>query len=332
MFGALGFVWWPIGLILGVIAAASVGFAPLPPALWLVCAIIVLGILDATAGVIAWLVIAVGSLVTGQVTDWGDFRTLLGMFVLYATLPLLAHVIRPLRRMIATDAMDRFDRVCDYIMMPFFVAFAAAAMWKALNGLSGLELTSPDDLWTIRIVVIAACWLRLAMEDVAAYAYPQRSKAVQPDKLVSPGKPMTFVSIVLRLAVFVIIAAPFFGLGPITWLAALGLGIPMVLKVWEDDLPNSAFINRWFPRGLANFALLLVIGIYLSAWLLIQSNPDQPVREWYTLLLIPGILFATIELFGREGFSWPDTWKKRIAGGVIWVFAASVTAGLIVIV
>ena len=67
------------------------------------------------------------------------------------------------------------------------------------------------------------------------------------------------VSVALRTAVYVLIAIPFFGMGWVTWLSAVLLAVPMVLKVWEDDLPNAVWLNKWFPRGLTRFALLLVL-------------------------------------------------------------------------
>lgn len=329
MFGSGGFLLWFAGIGLGIGSALDAGFAALPPALPWVLAIVVLGILDATAGAIAWLTVAGLAVVTGNVTSLADIRTLLGLFVLYATLPLLAHVIRPLRRVVSRAAMDVFDRVCDYVMMPFFVAFAASSMYAALNGLSGLEVADPANAWTIRIVVVLACWMRLGLEDVAAHAYPVRSKAVQPGKLVSPGTTMALASVALRLAVFVLVAAPFFGLGWVTWTATALLAVPMLLKVREDDLPNSPALNRWFPRGLTRFFLLLVVGIYLSAWLLGQGATSDEVRQTYSIILLPGVIAGIVELFGREGGTWPDTWAKRAAGGVIWLLAAGITAGLV---
>jgi hypothetical protein len=331
MFGTGGFALWAMALLLALYGATTVGFAPFPPALPIVLAIIVLGVLDAAAGAIAWFVVAAGALVTGQLTSLADLRTLLGLFVLYATLPLLAHVIRPLRRKVLPDAMAWFDRVCDYIMMPFFVAFAAASMFKALNGLSGLELTSPDDLWSVRIAVVLACWLRLGFEDVAAHAYPMRSQLVQPEKLASQDTSMALASVALRVAVFLLIAEPFFGLGWATWVAAGLVSIPMIMKIWEDDLPNSARLNKWFPRGLGRFAMLLIIGVYLAAWVIGQASAAGQSRALFNLLLIPGIIVGVLELVGREGGDWPDTWRKRIAGGILWVLAAGITAGLIVL-
>ena len=295
-------------------------------------AIIALGILDAFAGAIAWLTITVAALVTGHLTTWPEFRTVLGLFVIFASIPLLAHVIRPLRRRIGDSWMDRFDRVADYVMPPIFLAFAASAMFKALNGLSGLELVSPEDFGEVRLVVIAAFLIRMAMEDVATYAYPVRTAEVQPEKLVSPGRRLALLSVAIRLVLFLIIAEPFFGLGWPTFISMILVGIPMVLKVYEDDLPNWVWLNKWYPRGVARFLLLLVVGIYLSFWLLGQDATDEQVRQTYSFILLPGVVSGLIELVGREGASWPENWWKRALGFLVWLFAVGVVTGVVALV
>ncbi len=332
MFGSFGFVLWGIGLALGLWSAWSTGFQALPPALPLMLAIIALGILDAAAGAIAWLTIVVGALVTGNLTTWPEFRTALGLFVIFASIPLLAHVIRPLRRRVGDSWMDRFDRIADYVMPPIFLAFAAASMFKALNGLSGLELVSSEDFGEVRVVVVVAFLIRMAMEDVATYAYPVRSAEVQPEKLVSPGKGLSLLSVAIRVGLFLIIAEPFFGLGWATYLSALLIAIPLVLKVYEDDLPNVVWLNKWYPRGVANFAMLLVVGIYVSFWLLGQDATDEQVRQTYNLILLPGIVSGLIQLVGREGGVWPDAWWKRALGFVVWLFAVGIVTGVIALV
>ena len=77
--------------------------------------------------------------------------------------------------------------------------------------------------------------------------------------------------------------------------------------------------------------MLLVIGVYLAAWVLGQLADGSQSRDVFNLLLLPGIVAGIIELIGREGGDWPDTWRKRVAGGVIWALAAGITAGLIVL-
>jgi hypothetical protein len=292
-------------------------------------AIIALGILDAAAGAVAWLTIVLAALVMGNLTTWPEIRTALGLFVIFASIPLLAHVIRPLRRRVGDSLMDRFDRVADYVMPPVFLAFAASSMFKALNGLSGLELVSSDDFAEVRLVVIGAFLVRMAMEDFATYAYPVRTAEVQPNKLTSPSRNLALFSVAIRIGVFLIIAVPFFGLGWATYLSAALVSIPLVLKVYEDDLPNWPWLNKWYPRGVAQFVMLLIIGIYISFWLLGQDATDEQVRQTYNFILLPGIISGLITLVGREGGVWPKNWWKRILGFAVWVFAVLIVTGAV---
>lgn len=329
IFGSGGFILWIFAALVGIISSFSVGFMAIPPNLTLLTIIIVLGILDAAAGMTAWLTIMILATVTGHVTSLYDLRTALGMFVLMATIPLLAHVIRPLRRKRGETNFDRLDLLADYVMPPIFLSFAAAAMFKALNGLSGLLLVDTEQAVTVQIVVIVAYLLRRGLEDVAAFAYPQRSAVVQPVSLPTPSAKFTYVSVLLRIVTFLIVAAPFFGLGPATWLAAAMLALPMALKPVEDRLPNSVALNKWYPRGVLRFAVLLVVGILLSSWLLGDQPSDGQMKGTYAVLLIPATIAAVLELFGREGFDWKESALKRVLGLLIWMVAVGLVTGLI---
>lgn len=69
--------------------------------------------------------------------------------------------------------------------------------------------------------------------------------------------------------------------------------------------------------------------MYLVAWLLGLDSSDAGTRQAYTLILVPGIIGGVIELIGREGWDWPDTWAKRIAGFAVWAFAICVVTGIL---
>jgi len=331
IFGSLGWLTWVAGAALGGLAMVSTDFTAVPPPLPIILAIIALGILDGAAGAVAWAVMSVGVIVTGNLQGLAGVRSLLGLFVLFATIPLTAHVIRPLRRKPSDTFWGRFDRFADYIMPPIFLAFLATSMFKALNGLSGLEITAPADYGEIRVVVVSAFFLRLIGEDVAVRVYPQRSTSVQPTRSVKPTKAMAWVSVLVRLGIFMLVAEPFFGLGPITYLAAFLTGVPMVLKIYEDDLPNWVWLNKWYPRGVGRFIMILVITLYISAWLLGQTFSSEDYRQAFTFILLPGVISGVLELFGREGWEWPEGWLKRILGFCVWLFAVCVVTGVIVI-
>ena len=329
MFGSGGIILWGLGLLMGVLSSVQVHYHVLPPRLSYTLIIVALGILDSAAGALAWFAMASLAYVTGHLTSWSQLRTIMGMFVLFATIVLLAHAIRPLRRRQDGSWMQRFDRLADYVMPPIFLAFAASSMFKALNGLSGLQLVSKADFGALRLTVIITFLVRLLLEDIALHLYPQRSLAAQPAKLSSPTKFAAWSAIAFKLLIFLVVAAPFFGLGFYTMLAWEITGAMLVLKLHEDKLPNFVLINKWYPRGVANFLMMLVVGIFFSG-LIVGSHPThQKVVGAFALMMIPGAIATILELLGREGWKWPETWEKRVIGAELWFVALGLVVGFL---
>jgi len=326
MFGSLGFSTWVLGLVFGLIASIVGTSSPLVPTFGALLPIVIVGTLDAGAGAVAWLVMVISAVFGGDFAGWADVRTALGLGVLATATPLLAHVIRPLRRAVITS-FDRTERVLDYVIMPVFVAFATASMLKALNGLSGLEIVSPTDVSVTRWVVGTAILVRLMCEDFAAFLYPKRMLDVQPSKLVSPGRALTGVSIFVRSLVFLVISEPFFGITSTTLAASMFLAAPKILKIWEDDLPNSSTLNRWLPRGHAQFFVLLVLGAWLTSMLLGTSPTPEDVKSSLIWILLPGVIVGIAELFGRQGGVWPNVTLKRSIGFFTWITAVAMVVG-----
>jgi len=329
MFGSGALVLWLTGLVIGIFSSHSVSYQPLPPALSLLLIIVALGILDSAIGAIAWLTMALISLSTGHIHTLADVRTLLGMFVLFSSLPLLAHAIRPLRRVTDGSFMQRFDRVADYVMPPIFVAFAASSMFKALNGLSGLQLVNSNQFGKLRITVIVFFLLRMFLEDFSHHFYPKRTIAAQPAKLSSQSKVASWIAIFSKLGIFLLISAPFFGLGIYTLLALALTAFGLIAKLHEDQIPNFVWINKWYPRGVARFLLLLVVGIYVGAAVLGDHPSATQIRNTYAIILLPGLIAGILEIVGREGWEWPERWFKRWVGSIVWLTALGIVAGFI---
>lgn len=328
MFGSFGFALWPVGVLTAILASTTGGSTAVVPAFGFLLLMVIIGILDAGAGACAWLTLVLFAVIGGQIEGWPDVRALMGLGILLSTISLLAHVIRPLRRYVATNRSETWERVFDYVMMPVFVAFAAGAMLKALNGLSGLQIVSGGQIADLRWAVYFTVIARLAVEDVAAHLYPERMRMVQPEKLASQRRPAAGVAVVVRSIVFLFIAEPFFGLTATTVIAAFLLALPMVLKLWEDDLPNSVWLNKWFPRGLFRFFCLTLLGMYLTSVFIGRDGGDAAVKSSFLWLLLPGVTEGVLELFGRHGGNWPNVMVKRTLGAVVWIAAVSVVTGL----
>jgi hypothetical protein len=331
IFGSGGVIFWILGALLGLISSIQSQWTVVPLSWELLIAIVALSLLDASAGLMAWLTTVVLAALFGNITSWVDIRTALGLGICYFSLPLLAHAIRPLRRSPVDSTLGRFDRVADYVMPPVFVAFAGVSMIKALDGLSELKVTDATNHPAMRVCIILALILRLVGEDVVAHMYPKRMIAVQPAKLISSPMQNQLISLVIRTILFIAMVVPYFGFGVITIAAAILTLLPQFIKLWEEKLPNLVALNKWYPRGVLKFLIFLLIGTIFSTWLLGQDPSPERLQNSIPILLIPAFIGALFELLGRDGGKWEFEWPKRIAGLIVWASAVGLVTGVLVI-
>jgi hypothetical protein len=331
MFGSGAQLLWLAGVMLGLISLLQTGFQAIPASTPLLLAIMALGILDSMAGLLAWTVIVLGALFTGHIREIPDIRTAVGVALISITLSMLANYIRPLRRPKGTGWVHVFDRVTDYTIPPIVIAFGAAGMAKALNGLSGLEIISPDEILAIQVVAGGAVLARLALEDLAIHLYPQRCAAVVIPDAPSPSTPWRLAAIVGRTIITIVILSAFMGMTWFTFVLALLLAVPLVLRIWVHRIPNFTWLHRWTPRGLVKLTVVTVAGIYLATWIFSSPGTASLLPAAMGILLIPTALLSIVDTFARSGGEWGGVWPKRLAGIALWALCAGVITGLIVI-
>ena len=73
----------------------------------------------------------------------------------------------------------------------------------------------------------------------------------------------------------------------------------------------------------------LIVGLFLSAWLLGQDASPDHVRQTFNLLLIPGIVIGILGSFGRRDGDWPDRWPKEVEGAALFALTAGILLGRI---
>jgi hypothetical protein len=175
----------------------------------------------------------------------------------------------------------------------------------------------------------AAILVRLAFEDIASHLYPQRMKMVQPKELVDQTRAAGTVALIFRSILFLFIAEPFFGVSATSIVAAIMLAIPLTLLFWKDEIPNSVRVHRWLPRGALRSGLMLLLGLYLTSVLIGPDGGDAALKASFLWLLIPGVAYDVVELFGRQGgANWSKIWLKRTLGACIWLTSVSIVTGV----
>jgi hypothetical protein len=328
MLGAASVVWPVTGLVLGVLAVSDVGGEALPPATALTIAIAMLGVLDATAGLIAVLTFAVGVAAFGGLDSAPALRTLLGLCSLWFVVPVMAGAARPLRRLPASNRQEAWDRAADFVIASLVGAWAVQQIVSALPTLAG-----KDDLPIAAHADAAALWvllalaIRIAAETLAAYLYPRRLARVQPRDLPPPRRLQRLASAAGRAAVFVFVATVVVGSAWQLWVGAALFVVPEVLSVYRDRLPQFAWLSRVRPRGLAEVVVVLLVTTAIGALLLSSDyDPRTIVPNGFVILSLPGFILSMLGLFTLDDER-PLGWRHRLAGVPLLALAVAIVLG-----
>ncbi len=331
MFGSGAKLLWISGICLGLVSLVHSGFQVFPSGTVILLAIMALGILDSMAGLLAWATMFLGALVTGHLRDVSDLRTTVGVALIAVTLSMLANYLRPLRRPRVEGFVYLFDRIADYAIPPIVIAFGAAGMVKALNGLSGLELITDSEIPVIEVVAGLAVVARLALEDLSIHLYPARCAALTLPDLAPPSPRLRLMAIVVRTAITLLVLSSFLGLSWPAIAIAVLLSIPLVLRVWIDRMPNSLTVHRWTPRGVLKLTISTIIGLVLVGWIFASEGRSALLPGILALLLLPSAVWSIVDVFGRAGGNWHNVWPKRVLGIAVWFICAGLLTGVIVL-
>ena len=328
-FGTASVLPWVAGAVVGAVAASSVDGFVVPPAFGFVVAIVVVSFIDSLAGLVAWLAFTVTVVARSGFGSWFDVRTLLGLGVLFVALPMIAASFRPLLRplihSVSATRGTQLERAFDYLAVPLFLSFAAASVYRALNGLSGLDVASDADANVLRWVCLGVVAVRMALEDATLRWFPARRQVVAlvADRGTSRG--VAYVNVALALGIYVLTAGPYMGMGPRTWLIMSMMCIVPLVKIHKDKLPNATFVHRWLPRGILRSVIMLYAMAYYGRCVLDVTGRDA--RQAVPLMLLPAIARGLADCFGRSGGSWPERRVKTLAGLALWAVSFSVVAG-----
>jgi hypothetical protein len=328
MLGFASVGWQLTGLILGLLAVGNVGGEALPPVTQLTIAIAVLGVLDATAGLIAVLTFVVGVAALGGLESAAAWRTLLGLCSLWFVIPVLAGAARPLRRLPASNRQEAWDRAADLVIASLIGAWAVQQIVLALPTLAArddLPVAAHAD--AAALCVLLALAVRIAAETVAAYLYPRRLSRVQPRDLPRPGRVQRLAAVAGRTAIFVFVSAVVVGMTWQLWVGAALFLAPEILSVFHDRLPKIEWLSHVRPRGLVEVVIVLLVTTAIGA-LLLSSDYDRHtiVPDGFVLLSLPGFVLSILELLAPDDER-PLRWVHRVAGVPLLAVGVAVVLG-----
>ena len=332
MFGSAALLLWVAGITVGLSSLIQTGFSAVPASFAIILAIIVLGVLDAMAGLLAWATISLGALVTGHLTTMDDFLTIVGIGLLAVSLSFFAHHLRPIRRHIHSGLGPVFDRCADYAISPVIVAFTALGLAEGLNGLSGLELVSHEDLLYVELVTGAAVAIRMILEDLALRHYPQRCKAVSFPQHHKPSRPWRVAAIACRTLITFLVFGAFIGYAGFALGAALLLAVPLLMDVFRSRVPRIQGLHQFLPEGIVELTTTAVIGVILASYFFKWGPAAHLLPGLLVLTFVPSALFAILHGISAHGEPRLGNWARRLLGVPVYVFIVGLLSGVIVLV
>jgi hypothetical protein len=260
----------PVGLILGVIAVINTGGESLPPVWTIVALIMAIAIFDAFAGFIAGFVFFVAALVSGNITNRPELLTTIGVMVLFFAPALLASAFRPFRRLVRTQD-DMWERLTDYTLGTLLTFWVITKMVAAMNGLARLELPITEYGTELALIAAGLLLIRVALEDLAVEHYPMRLRALHVE-IKKPSQTQKVRSLVFKIFVFFIMAAPFVGSTLNLVLGTLLFAIPQITSLsLEDNLPKK---KLYLPKGV--FKTVVMVFVMALASNMIEGAFSSP--------------------------------------------------------
>jgi hypothetical protein len=328
--GSVASLLAPIGFVLGVIAALNTQGQALPPAWTIVAAIMAVAIFDAFAGFIAGAVFFLAVLFTGHITSRPEFLTAIGVMVLFFAPALLASAFRPFRRLVRSQD-DLWERITDYALGTLLTFWVITKMVAAMNGLARLELPITEYGTELALLAAALLIVRVGLEDVAVEHYPMRLRALHVE-IKPPSHNQKIRSLVFKIFVFFIMAAPFVGSLLNLVLGTILFAIPQITSLsLEDNLPKK---KLYLPKGV--FKTVVMIFVMALASNMIQgsfSSPEAFLKWSFVVMALPGFILHYLDaITDAPKNDWKTTangrWVYRIGGVIIFVLMVLVVKGV----
>jgi hypothetical protein len=325
MFGSLALLLPLSGMVLGVASALDTGGIAMPPSTALMATIVLLGLLDASTGLVAFATFAAGVALSGGIVDGDSVRTLLGVGVASFGPGLIAALFRPIRRPPAVTPDERWERLTDIAVVAVVGAMSVQLMVGALSGIAGYALPVSDIAGPLALASLPILALRVSLEEVTARHFPARMSTVIPEELPELPTWRQLVTLLAKAGGFVFVGLAL--IGPVwqLYVAALLFVLAPLVGLAGERLPNSPLLWRLLPQGIPGFVVMLVVGGWsaglVEEWL--GSTPDYAQMS-FVALSAPYTLLALLALLGRAGAEDEERWvqapQRRLiqrVGGVV---------------
>jgi hypothetical protein len=294
--------------------------------------LMIIGIFDALAGLIGAVSFAVVVAVSGGLVNAASVRSGIGVALVIAGPGLIASSFRDIRRRRTAGSAGAWERLTDLVVVPLIGAWTTIAIVKTLPDLGGVAFPIADQAVLYGLVALLALVAKVLLEEAAARWAPARMRALTPSESAEPGTAQQLISALVRTGVFLFIAAAFVGNVWQLWVAAALFLLPGVLALIAHVFKNSPGLWQILPEGIPLFAVMLVIGLVVTAAVKsIYGDSPEFAQLSFLWMAVPGFLLALLGLSAREPRDGDVRWYMRphmtavyrIGGVVVLVIAVA---------
>jgi len=204
-------------------------------------------------------------------------------------------------------------------------------MVAAMNGLARLHL--PLTNYGTKLALLASILLiiRVVLEDVAVEHYPMRLHALHVE-IKLPSHNQKIRSLVFKIFIFFIMAAPFVGSLLNLVLGTILFAIPQVTSLsFEDNLPKKKI---YLPKGVLKTVVMIFVMAFLSNRIQGAFSSPATFLKWsFVVMALPGFFLHYLDAISDAPESdWKSTKNGRlvyrIGGVVVFVLMLLVVKGV----
>jgi len=322
MFSSIAFLPAIIGAYIGVMMLIETELNPIPASLTLIIIALCLATIDALAGLVIATTLFVGTTLSGNVSNLDQWMTTFGLSALFLTPALIASAVRPFRRLVG-DRHGVWERLTDYVLATLIGGWSVEKIVSALNGLAGVQFPITENARELGQIVVVAIAVRLLMEDMATYLFPERlaKQEVVPVK-VSSIQP--WISVIFKTFIFYLVAYQFLGFGNQLLIGTVIFLAPQILSnlLSNHEIKKSKILWYLVPRGAPKVIIMVFVGGLFAKWAESQFTSPLAFISWsFVVLAIPGLLISLFSLFSvSPNWNWESSKFKYFiyqSGGLI---------------
>jgi hypothetical protein len=306
-----------IGLAVASLVINNGLFVTPPWALFL--AIAVIGIFDTFAGLLGTATFVIGSLLLGAGGELDHIRMLLGVVIVGYGPALLANAFRAFRKVTQSGSSYWWERLVDLGVLPFIGGWVTASMISTLPALAGVTLAVANHVTDFSLAIAVAIAIRVGLEEFSGRWFTERLNTLHPTEVQDTHGASRWISLVLRLSVFIFVTAALMGNDWRTWLGSLLFVVPTVLGWYSDRFPNYPWLWRLLPNGIPGLAFTLVVASLTTnlVGMIFGSSPELALWS-FALLPIAMLALSILHILGRHGLPDEVRWIQR--PGLVWLY------------